>query len=364
MASNVNVLPTEVWVQVMEYVPPKDLCSVVLTSQHMNSLASTQKLWAGTKISKEKVMRDGVTQLFRINRFKKIKAIDLSSMGAWATDVRIHNLLMEIPQTPLEQVDLSGNRMSSNQTNGGVPAEIRELVTWSHGVSAEVLAQGVAHLKSVDLMWTSLTTIQSSKLLEASISADSLETVNLRGANLGGVPADLLAKAVCRLQSVNLGFTGLTSQQLAAMLEASLLSNSLEKVELERVNLSRVPASLLAKAICRLQTVNLGYTRLTGQQSTKIVEASLSSETLVEVNLDGVNLSIVPSEVLAKAVGRLQSVNLSYAEMTRNQWIAVCKAVVSSTSLRQADLRIDGGIRKHLPAKLIKSLKLKDYVQI
>merc|ERR1719186_1130247 len=166
---------------------------------------------------------------------------------AWATSDRIHNLLKQIPQSPLEQVDLSNNDMDR--------------------VPAEELAKGVSHLKAVNLKRTWLTTIQSSKVLEASISADFLEKVNLASVDLSRVPASLLARAVCRPQRVDLAGTRLTEQQSTAMLEASLTSNTLVEVSLASVDLSRVPASLLAKAVCRLQRVDLAGTRLTAQQS-------------------------------------------------------------------------------------------------
>ena len=48
-------LPVEHWWQVLVNVPPRDLCNVVLTSRHMNTVASLPQLWAGMKVSKAKV---------------------------------------------------------------------------------------------------------------------------------------------------------------------------------------------------------------------------------------------------------------------------------------------------------------------
>ena len=118
---------------------------------------------------------------------------------------------------------------------------------------------------------------------------------------------------------------------------------------------------MVARAVCRLKTINLNYTCLTAEQSTELLEASLSSTSLVEVDLWGADLSRVSSEVLARSVGRLQKVDISWIEMTANQCIAVGQAVLSSTSLRHADIR---GILKHLPTQLINSLESKDYVRM
>lgn len=396
MASSEHVLPPEVWVEVIKNVPPKDLCNVVLASTQMNSLASSQDLWAGTKLNKKKVKniktfillqfisihlfevisiiclpfslekkkvkRDGLIEVFTINRFENIKELDFSH--ARATSERKKNLLKQIPQTPLEEVNFRGNRMS--------------------GVPAEVLAEGVAHLKTVDLSWTWLTTTQSIKVLEASIETDSLEKMSLRGVLLlpvydtflhrafgylpGGVPATLLARAIGRLQSIDLKLACLSRQQCVSILEESLNSTTLVEVNLACTYLDRVPASLLARAVSRLQSVKLKHTFLTTEQLTELLQASLSSKTLVEVSLAETNLTGVPTELLASAVGRLQKVNLSCTwntrtHMTGDQYIAVGQAVLSSTSLRQADLR-SSRIRENLPAPLLNSLKLVDYVKI
>jgi len=366
--SSEYVLPPELWVQVMKHVPPKALCNVLLTSKHMNALASPQELWAGVKLNKKKVKRDGLIEVFSINRFEHIKALDFSY--ARATSEMKVNLLKEIPQTPLEEVNFRGNRM--------------------RGVPAEVLAEGVAHLKAVDLSWTSLSTTQSIKLLEASIEADSLEKMSLRGVLLfpvydsflhrafgylpGGVPATLLARAIGRLQSIDLRQALLSTQQFVAILEESLNSTTLVEVNLTfSTYLDRVPAQLLARAVSRLQSVKLESTRLTTEQLTELLQASLSSNTLVELNLAHINLTGVPVQVLAWAVGRLQKVNLSCTwytrtHMTRDQYIAVGQAVLSSKSLRQVDLRTgdlrSSRIQQNLPAPLLNSLKLLDYVKI
>ena len=120
---------------------------------------------------------------------------------------------------------------------------------------------------------------------------------------LNGVPADLLARtvshlrtvnlasAVYRLQTVNLARTHCIKAQ-----EASNSSNTLVNVNLHGVNRIGVPPVLLARAVFHLQTVNLAHTSLTTDQCVKVLESSITSNTLGSINLQAVNLSGVPAE--------------------------------------------------------------------
>ena len=87
------------------------------------------------------------------------------------------------------------------------------------------------------------------------------------------------------------------------MLEASLSSRSLVEVNLTGVNLSGVPSDLLSSAVSRLQTADLSFTNLTTEQCIQVVEASISSKTLVNIDIGGNDdgLQKVPEDLLAQA---------------------------------------------------------------
>jgi len=200
-------------------------------------------------------------------------------------------------------------------------------------VPSDLLARAVSRLQTVVLHSTKLTTEQCIQLLQVSVSSKSLVDVNLVYVNLSGVPSDLLARAITHLQTVNLTYTYLTTEQCIQVLEVSLSSRSLVDVNLLYVNLSGVPSNLLARAVSRLQTVNLWKTKLTTEQCIQVLEASLSSRSLVEVNLTGVNLSGVSSDLLSSAVSRLQTADLSFTNLTTEQCIQVVEASISSKTL-------------------------------
>jgi len=244
MESYEHTLPVEQWWQVLLNVSPGDLCSVVLTSRHMNTVASLPELWAGMKVSRSKLRDNGLEEFYNINRFRKITQIDFSKWNLKREEWE--RLLKGIPGSPLKNANFSCNNLTQ--------------------VSADLLASAVSSLQNVNLSSTHLTTDQCVALLRSSLSSATLAKINLRGVNLSQVPAELLASSITRLQDVDLSYTDLTTDQCIALLRSSLSSTTLTKVNLLYVNISQVPADLLASSISRLQDVNLSSTHLTTDQ--------------------------------------------------------------------------------------------------
>jgi len=321
MTNYEEMLPIEKWQQVFLNLPPGDVCNVMKTSRYMNSLASWPELWKNMKVNMGKVKEKGLQQLYAIDRFRKITKMDFSIMIF--TNQELERILTDIQGSPLENIDLS-------QVN-------------LRNVPAVMLASTVASLHTVNLCNTRLTTDQCVKLLEASISSNTLVEIDLMHVNLSEVPAELLARAVTHLQTVNLSYTDLTTDQCMKVLEVSIafhkLINGSANVDLIGVNLSRVPAELLVKAVSRLHTVNLSNTRLTTDQCIKVLEATISSNRLVEIDLKHVNLSGVPPDLLARAVSRLHTVDLSSTRLTTDQCVEVLEASISFNSLVNLNLK-------------------------
>ena len=125
-------------------------------------------------------------------------------------------------------------------------------------------------------------------VLEAiSASSSTLVRAQLDVLDFAGVPADLLARAVSRLHTVDLGTTFLTTAQCLAVLEACISSKTLAHVNLCKTDLTQVPAQLLAEAVSCLQTVSLDLTKLTNDQCLHLVDVIHSSKTLVKLVLTG-----------------------------------------------------------------------------
>ena len=76
------------------------------------------------------------------------------------------------------------------------------------------------------------------------------------------------------------------------------------------VNLSGVPSEVLAKAFRHLQIVNQQDTLLKTEQCVRVLHAIMSSKTLTNVDMGSVNLSGVPADVNKRALSHLQNILL------------------------------------------------------
>ena len=126
---------------------------------------------------------------------------------------------------------------------------------------------------------------------------------------LSSVPADVLAKAISRLESVDLRRTDPTPDQAQSIFTKIADCEHLKLTELEIGwnNLSSVSADVLAKATSRLKTVGLTRTDLTPEQVQRIFQkiANCGNLKLTKLQFSQNNLSSVPADVLVKAKSRL-----------------------------------------------------------
>ena len=71
------------------------------------------------------------------------------------------------------------------------------------------------------------------------------------------VPKELLSSAILKLKNVSLYDTGLSTEQVIAVLETVVKSNSLVNLNLSKNVLRYVPKELLTSAIIKLKEVSL-----------------------------------------------------------------------------------------------------------
>merc|ERR1712096_17552 len=102
----------------------------------------------------------------------------------------------------------------------------------------------------------------------------------------------------------------------------------------EYVDLSEVKPDLLAEAVSVLKRVNLKDTYLPVDSCIEMLEKSQKSSRLLHVNLEGVDLSGVPCDLISQFVSQLQSVNLQNTNLTPEQRSELMKVVKSSKSLQ------------------------------
>jgi hypothetical protein len=183
-------------------------------------------------------------------------------------------------------------------------------------------------------------------ILTAIITKDSLLLRKL--SYLSQVSPDLLARAVTRLEEVNMMCTDLTGQQVEAILTAIITKDPLllRKLNIRGANFSQVTPDLLARAVTKLKEVDMRYTHLTKQQVEAILTAVVTKDSLPLRKLDmtGADLSEVAPDLLARAVTRLEEVDMEGYEgcyLTKEQVEAILTRSLAGTSLKVLNMDLD-----------------------
>lgn len=205
-------------------------------------------------------------------------------------------------------------------------------------VPADLLAEALSRLQAVNLTTTNLSTNQCETFLTSAASSSTLQDVDLKCVDLQGVSPLVIAKAVCRLKKVNLGYTWLRREHFKAIFEASIKMNVLEDLTIFATNLASLPPLLLAQATGHLRKVDLTRTDLNTLQIVAILERSIEANTLENLDLQYVNLSEVPEELLARAIARLKQVTLTMTQLTRFQSQAIFNHLITSKTIRDFNM--------------------------
>merc|ERR1712226_1740572 len=94
--------------------------------------------------------------------------------------------------------------------------------------------------------------------------------------------AGLLGRAVGRLETLNVGYTVMSAQQIEEILRAVSEGSTLRHLIMQgNDNMETVEAGLLGRAVARLERLDVMDTRLTVMQIREIKEASRRSSCIV-----------------------------------------------------------------------------------
>ena len=151
------------------------------------------------------------------------------------------------------------------------------------------------------------------------------------------VEPGLLARAVTRLEEVNLRGTVLTEEQVTAILRA-LCDGAVVKLKMldltHNYKVQRLDSGLLAKAVVRLEEVNLGDTDLTEEQMTAILRAICGGAVYKLRVLDlswNQNVKRMEPGLLAGAVTKLETLYVKNTTLTMEQGTAIREAIARSS---------------------------------
>jgi len=340
------VLPAEVWEKILTHLSFGDLCRVVASSKHLYYMASQPWLWTGVKINRMKIISCGIGELLSIDRFSKLKNIDLSHMCF--TKDQMVEVLNDLSDSNIDSLDLTGVNLADIDDN--------------------LLARTVCGLDKLVLGDNDLSGDQCRAILSSILISNTLKDVKLRHTDLLPVPSDILADSLTRLTTLTLEFASISTEQLEAVLTSSLESTSLEDLSLRGLDLSDLEPQLVSDAARRLHRLDLtcqanrGFsylnylgntyeTYITTLQVTSLLTAILSSNTLKDVNLSYIDLSQVSTYLLSRAVASLTRANISNSDLSPGQVTSVLKFVLKSSTLE--DLSVEAVSLASCPPELV-----------
>ena len=205
--------------------------------------------------------------------------------------------------------------------------------------------------------------------LASSHSCRGKEMETWEGTDLRKVKSDDLTAVVTQLSSFShKSYSDLTATQLDCLFTSIATSNELRlmKLKLTLCYLYACNADNLARALCRLHTVEFSKTYLTFDQATKlcsaIAEAADLKLQILKINCE--NFSSVPEDTLARVFMKLQRVHFSDVHLTSNQIIVLLSAIANSSELRLHSLGLEDCHISHVPedtvAKAVCKLRTVD----
>ena len=288
MTDMTRKLPPEMMERIFLLLPLRSLKMVVLVCRRWRELGEDPVLWS---------------QLWLTVNERK-----LSFMSEMLSSRRLQFVMMLIIETPLTE-------------------EVLQSVMRHPGLS---------HLK---LLQDTLTS-QGAELFFSAISEDSqLKCVNISKIDLSSVDPRLLAGAVKKLSCLHVDSVHLTEQQTESIIAAICQGSKLKHLRISESNLSSVNPRLLAGAVKKLETLDVGYGKhLTTKQIEAIFVAINQGSQLKTLDISYNDLSPVNPMLLAQAVNKLVIVKMWFGKLTPNQTKSMFEAITKDSQLKSLEL--------------------------
>ena len=195
----------------------------------------------------------------------------------------------------------------------------------------------------------------SEKLLLAVSQHKSLWRLDIASTNLTSVDPTVLARAICQMEIVDLGRSLFSSAQADAIFRTLAKGSNVKIISFFNTNLSTVNPQLLAQGITQINQITLWSSRLNTKQSEAIFGALETPGKLRILDLSYNNLSTIKPTLLAAAVNSLVSVDLGRTSLSGDQVNAILSKAMVATSLTSLWISgVKGEVNREAVVKAIK----------
>ena len=352
-------LPTEMLLYIFEMLSYRDLKIAMLVCRRWREIGEIQQLWGSLPVIVNKRNISVMPEILSTRRMLGLNKLRIEtelSEKVSQTIARHPGLReFELSQRNDEQTIISVlNVICSREGQGMILRLNNKNVS---GVDAELLARAVIKLETLEFSNTQLTQQQIVAILTAVSDGRKMTKLDISFNDMSGIDKKLLAKTVTKMKKLNITDTNLTQQQAEAILTAVSEENVVSKLYIGFNNLSGVDPGLMAKAFTNLKKLNVNRSELTHRQIVTILTAFCKGNT-IHISMN--DLSKVDPGLLARAVTKLEVMDVQDTELSQQQVVAIITAVSKSKKITELyigenDLSIvDPGLLTKAVTKLVR----------
>jgi len=352
-------LPTEMLLYIFEMLSYRDLKIAMLVCRRWREIGEIQQLWGSLPVIVNKRNISVMPEILSTTRLLGLHKLrietDLSEKVS-QTIARHPGLReFELSERNDEQTIISVLNVICSREGQGMNLRLKNKNV--SGVDAELLARAVIKLETLEFSNTQLTQQQIVAILTAVSDGRKMTKLDISFNDMSGIDKKLLAKAVTKMKKLNITDTNLTQEQAEAILTAVSEENVVSKLYIGFNNLSGVDPGLMAKAFTNLKKLNVNRSELTHRQIVTILTAFCKGNT-IHISMN--DLSRVDPGLLARAVTKLEVMDVQDTELSQQQVVAIITAVSESKKITELyigenDLSIvDPGLLTKAVTKLVR----------
>jgi len=215
---------------------------------------------------------------------------------------------------------------------------------------SSVFSSAVAKLKSLR---ASLAHDQVSSLMHMLCITSNLTILHLGQSDLTQVRAEVLARGLVKVKTVEMMWTRVSTEQIIELAKEMSKDNSVLKHLHLNHDLTDVPADILTTAMNKLETAGILTCEVTEEQTKKIFSAMATETRIRKINYNDLRAPLtmpgirkVSNDILARAVNKLDDVLIHVGEadndVSGEQLLAILKQSSLTTNLRKVGIYSGG----------------------
>ena len=310
--ANINTqLPAEMLEKIFLFFPPGDLKTAVLVCRWWQEVGEGPRFWLWVRLSSLKWSPSTIIEVLKSRRLE-----GMSQLVVWQVSEELLNAISNHPglKELLVVADLSS-------------------------VDPELLVKVVVKMEDIGFRSTYLFTEQVERMFKALSQGSSLKILDIgEGCKknvLASVEPELFTGIINHLEELNLDHAKIIDLQAQAIFDAIRGSNKLKILRLRFNNLSAVEPEVLAKALNKLEEVDVCGSQLTDEQALVVIRELSENSNLKMLDMGETDLSSVEPGLLARAVNKLEEAELQDTNLSKEQIEAILHLSLEHTSLKR-----------------------------